>query len=1541
MEFNIDPYYDDFEQNALDNNYMRVLFKPGKAVQARELTQIQSILQNQIKQFGDHIFQDGSPVIGGNLTLDNKVKFLKLLESFGGTDIDIEEFDRKVIRNDAGTVQAKVLTTYFPPDGVPTLLVKYITGNEFADGETLRVAAATDAAQAQLVGSSANGSATVVSINEGVFYVDGFFVKVADQTAVVSAYSTTANVKIGLEISDDIVDSEIDTTLLDPAQSSFNYQAPGADRYQFNLSLSTRPLDTVVDEAQFFELMRVENGAITKQVKYPIYAELEKTLARRTFDESGDYTVRAFRASIQDASDANNYTISIEPGKAYVKGFEFETIGTLKITAPKPRGASDVKSLVDTDVDVSYGNFLYVTSLRGTSNGFINVASLEKVDIHAGYSSCIFTNETGPSANAFIYANTKIGTARVKNFSRYIPDLFNATVDSNGIYALHLSEIDIQPKILKVQSNSGNANTLNVTTLFCSNVNNFINVAVTVLPIRLDAVANVNVANVFANSYRVNANSGVTNVFTSPNVNVGSIIRVANEVKEVVSINTAGDYLIVNTAFEKTFVATNKDSNPLSVFVQSDYSQNVSGQSRTITSAGNTAGNVYFVLDRPFDNFGIADQNTVFQMNFSIDNAKSFVSGPVVANVLNTVANASMNVSSYSINRENYAVLEDKLRNALIFRLPSKYIRRSSLNNTDYNYNKFIPNRSNSSPGIFQLTSGSGIESYESIPWADSASAVQDNLIVIVRDNNGNTNYPNGSILQLSAANVTIGSPATSIVIDTGISDLQKVDILINVKQNDVEDKIRTKVFMSNTTFVGTTTNYTYPTTENGNTTVSLTNYGTVANINVGQGLIFLTDPTYNNVRPGDSISLFVPDIVKVRKVLQGNTTHLPDANNVTDITNRFFVDYGQRDDIYDHAKLVLKSGYDSPNGKLLVHVDFYQHIYASAANISFFSVDSYPLDQYESGSIPLYTSADGTVYNLRDCLDFRATRTLGDGGKSFIVPNIPSPDEVTELSFDYYLPRIDKLVLSKDKEFRIVQGKSSPQPLPPEDVDDAMTLYTIKLPPYVADVREIKTVYNENRRFTMKDISSIEKRLQKVEFFTSLNNVENLALADKTQYEDGTEKEKYGIVGENFRNFNIADYKNSDFRAALEGGFLIPPMNVNPVGFKRLGLTTTQTGRKTVTLQYTETPAIVQGLASNKAVSVQPFLFGQFNGTLLLSPETDYWVSEQLKPEVITVPERIIEHHTVIREIVTEPTPPATIINVVPSVNASSQVIDIPGSDPAPVSNSDVVVVTPPGPPPPVIPTQPVEPDREITCPAPWMMITLDNGYKIPAGDLKVGMFVRAHHEKTLDFGKYEVTHVKSIQDAKRIQITFDHVDFVCSLDHKFFMDGEWVRAGDLEVGDFVGLDPNRFEVLDISEFDSGEVIKITVDEAHTYICEDILSHNKLPDIRIPDPPNRPIRFEEDLWWGPTFRNMMGFGGSFDGTTWFPHSQSEVVEIPPPIESPNPLLSEPIILGSPIENLSSSLIVKPFDSIRGGGGYNDFSDSGLDLTGFSKFLGK
>lgn len=1301
MEFNIDPYYDDFEDNAKDNNYMRILFKPGRSVQARELTQIQSILQNQIKQFGDHVFQDGSPVIGGNLTLDNKARYINLLEIYDNQDIEIEEFDGRIIRNDSGGVQAKVLATYFPTDGTPSLIVKYLTGSEFNDGEVITIAGTNK--QAQITGSNSTGPATIVSINEGVFYVDGYFVQVSDQTVIASANNISPSVKIGLEINDDIVDSAIDTSLLDPAQGSFNYQAPGGDRYQFNLSLSTRPIDSIIDEAQFFELMRLENGIITKQVKYPIYSELEKTLARRTFDESGDYTVKPFRATIMDASDPNNYSITIEPGKAYVKGFEFETIGSVRLEVEKPRTSVDQKSIADIDIDTSSGNFLYVTSIvsPGQGNAFINVASFETVDIHCGTATQINVGLGGSTSNGFIYQNTKIGTARVRDFlrDRSSSDSVN---DSNGIYKIYLNDITILPKILNA-ANSGIAgwhtsNTINIATgQFMPRTNGlYSNVSLTILPIKLDVIQNV-YAN-FANAFTVNANNNAT---FAGKVAVGDIIRIGQQVKEVTSISTGN--VTVNSAFEYAFA--NSSSNPVFVFKQTPHTQNVTGQSRVISNSWWQSNYATLQLDRPFDNNGIPDSNTVIQLNFGIDDAECITGGVAVANSLLANINVAMNVSINSKLINGDVVVEDPTNKTFIYPLPANFVERTSINNADYSYDKIILDRTvSSTPGVFIIGSTfGGLSQDESIPWARTTSSIRNNLIVIVRDNGGSAT-PNGAILQLTTENVTTVTSG-QVTIDTGDTALLSVDIIIRVKLNDSEDYIRTKTYHSNNQYSITPFNYPTSSDDGWLQTVNMPGMGEVAKIDKSNGIIFLTNPTYNGVRTGDSISLFVPDVIKVNKVLLGSESNLPDADNFLDVTNYFKIDYGQRDDKYDHARLVLKQGYNSPFGKLLVHVDFYEHIASLTDNkLSFFGPASYSAEEYDQNKIPIYTSTSNTTFNLRDCLDFRPTRAIGDVQNQLNVPNLPNPDSTTELSFNYYLPRIDKLVLSKDKEFRVIKGKSAVIPSVPRDEDDAMTLYVMYLPPYVNDVRNIRLEYNENRRFTMKDISRLDKRIEKLEFFVSLNNVENLALSDKTLYEDNTEKEKYGIVGENFRTFNIADFSSEDFNCALnaDGGlsFLTPRTATQALLFKHKSSSNMKINKKTITLNYTETPAITQSVCTSKAVSVQPFLFGQFNGNLELTPETDFWTDSQLKPEIITVPERIIEHTTVIREKIIEKETPITIINVQPVINVETIIIREPYVEPSPVLPIVILPVEPPVKPQPIVKPEPVVPP--VSPPAP-----------------------------------------------------------------------------------------------------------------------------------------------------------------------------------------------------------------------------------------------
>ena len=105
---NVTPYYDDFDKAK---NFYRVLFRPGFPIQARELTQSQSILQNQIENMGTHLFKDGSMVIPGQIGYDLNVSAIMIQESFLGADVESyrSQITGKIITGLTSGVKAKVL----------------------------------------------------------------------------------------------------------------------------------------------------------------------------------------------------------------------------------------------------------------------------------------------------------------------------------------------------------------------------------------------------------------------------------------------------------------------------------------------------------------------------------------------------------------------------------------------------------------------------------------------------------------------------------------------------------------------------------------------------------------------------------------------------------------------------------------------------------------------------------------------------------------------------------------------------------------------------------------------------------------------------------------------------------------------------------------------------------------------------------------------------------------------------------------------------------------------------------------------------------------------------------------------------------------------------------------------------------------------------------------------------------------------------------------------------------------------------------------
>jgi hypothetical protein len=128
------PYWDDFDPSK---KFARVLFKPGYPVQARELTQLQTIIQKQIEQFGRHIFKEGSLVYGGQFNIDNTVPFVKInLLDHEANTVSPGAFIGTTILGRSSGIRAYVVNAgTFTVDEVDqnVLFIRYLSGTEYSN----------------------------------------------------------------------------------------------------------------------------------------------------------------------------------------------------------------------------------------------------------------------------------------------------------------------------------------------------------------------------------------------------------------------------------------------------------------------------------------------------------------------------------------------------------------------------------------------------------------------------------------------------------------------------------------------------------------------------------------------------------------------------------------------------------------------------------------------------------------------------------------------------------------------------------------------------------------------------------------------------------------------------------------------------------------------------------------------------------------------------------------------------------------------------------------------------------------------------------------------------------------------------------------------------------------------------------------------------------------------------------------------------------------------------------------------------------------
>jgi len=1276
---NISPYFDDFDSSK---QFYKVLFNPGRPVQARELTTLQSLLQNQVETFGSHIFKEGSMVIPGGVTFDSQFYAVKLNLTNFGVDISLylDKLVGKKIKGDSSGVTARVQYVQLVNSEIeyPTIYVKYLDSDNnfiestFLDGENLtcnedivygNTTISANTTFASLIDLNATAIGSSVSIDDGIYFIRGYFVKVNKETIILDYYNNTPSYRIGLKIEEQIVTYKEDSSLYDNAKGFTNYAAPGADRFKISTNLIKKELSDFND-TDFIELMRVGDGNIKKiQTKSSQYSLIRDYLAQRTYDESGDYSTDPFSITINNSlndrlgndglfldsektSQGNTPSpdlmcVKVSPGKAYVRGYDVQKTETTILDVEKPRDTQFQRI----NVPFEMGNLLRVNNVVGVAQHKQTIGLYDQ--LRSSTSSA-----TG----------NKIGEARVYTFkltdSKY--------VNSSTVWDLYLYDVQTYTEL---------------------NLNQSLSTAQ--LPISSFVKGKNSGASGYA-VYNGNGNTKITLRQTS-----GSFIRgeqlIINGV-ETTPRSISSIRVFNSSDIKSVFQSSNSGSGFPDAFVADAYLEKLTPKGFspfdkiTIETNGVVTGsgkNFAGISTGSIIRYQVSGLNLeTFNKVVSVDSTGTSMTVSGISTVTG-VFNGGLPTSSV---QTTFALGISNIRNQekgfLYSELPNKNISSINLEDSNLSLSYQITGES---------TDASGVLSFSDAQVLGISSSFFRSFDV----ENYSVHYSGGGIATVTSDQFSLSG---NIVTIRGL-DANESDIVVNssILKNGIKSKVKT---------------YNASKTVN----ISFSKYeesGSGISTSVNDGLTY---NEYYGLRVQDEeICLNHPDVVKIVAVyesldssdpildtIQFNATANVDVNAIIgeniigtngcvarvvtkpstntlgvvylnqnrfsryeivtfeesnlsteielitvgaykNITNNFILDGGQKEQYYDYSRLVRRRGAAEPSRKILVIFDYYT--VPSNEDGDLFTVLSYSEDRYEN-EIP---TIGGKTTRLTDVLDFRprvpiftptsataspfdfSSRSFGSEPTRILTPNGESL-----IGYDHYLGRIDKIYLDKFGNFILDKGISSTNPKESTRTGEIMEIATIILPPYLYSPSEAVLSITDNRRYTMRDIGKIDDRLTDLERVTSLSLLEVNTKSLQIQDADGLDRFKTGFFADDFRNTDLIDKNFSSIQVDPVDNLLRPVVVSNSlksqiapsvnISDENLDLSTNfdlidsnvKKSGQFVTLNYTEVDWIEQVIAT-KVENVNPFHVVEYVGTIGLSPEVDSWVRVIRLEESIT----------------------------------------------------------------------------------------------------------------------------------------------------------------------------------------------------------------------------------------------------------------------------------------------------------------------------------
>jgi hypothetical protein len=1270
---NISPYYDDFDASK---QFYKVLFNPGRPVQARELTTLQSILQNQVETFGSHIFKEGSMVIPGGITFDPEFYAVKVNTKNFGVDVTLylKELVGKKITGENSGVNAVVQYVQLQNNEVeyPTLYVKYLNSNndfeigQFLDSENItceeeivygNTTIDSGIPVASLINLNATSVGSSASISDGVYFIRGCFVNVGKETIILDYYSSSPSYRVGLKINEEIITAKNDDTLYDNAKGFTNFASPGADRFKISTNLIKKELDDL-DDTNFVELMRVGDGQIKKiQPKESQYAFIRDYLAKRTYDESGDYSVDPFSISIHDSlndrlgndglffdgektNQENAPTedlacFKLSPGKAYVRGYDISKSETTIIDVEKPR---KTETRFRVNVPFEMGNILRINNVSGVAQSKQTISLYNK-----------FKNSTtAPNGH-------KIGEARVYNFkvtdSKYSGpstrwDLFLYDVQTYTEILLNqsLSTTDL-PASSFVKGKSSGASGYAV---YSGNDSTTITLRQT--------------SGTFIRGEQLLIN-GVES-------NVRSVVKIkAFNTSDIKSVYQASDS---GSGFPYAFLA-NADLDRItpkgfSSFDKITISADDGFGNCSVTASGKSFLGISTDSVIRYQRPGLDDETFSRVSGVSLDGKTLTISElDSVAGIFTGQSPGAELQTAFSL---GVAKIRNEDRGFLYAELPNKNISSLDLSDSNLVVTKQITGES---------TDGSGVLSFTDSQLTGISSAFFSAFDVekySVHYSSGGIGTVTSDQFVLSDNNVTING------LDASQSDVVvNVSVIKNGVQSKVKTYTRSKTInvnyskyshsgsgISNTFNDGLTYNkyyglrvqdeeisLNYPDVSNilavyesyndQNPTIDTIQLSSTANVDdnaiIGENIIgengayarVVSKPSANTlgiVYLNQSRFSQYEDVVFEESNISTEVEQIT-IGSYKDITSNYILDEGQKDQYYDYSRLIRKKNIAEPSNRLMVIFDHYT--VPSNDDGDLFTVLSYPKNKYKDVS-----KIESKETRLTDILDFRprvpyfdastasaspfdfTSRTFGTDPKHLLTPNSSSL-----IGYDYYLGRIDRIYLDKFGNFIVDKGISSSNPKKPIRLDEVMEIATITLPPYLYDPSEALISLVDNRRYTMRDIGKIQERVENLERITSLSLLEVDTKTLQVRDGDGFDRFKSGFFVDDFKNNSFIDQQYSSIEVDQENNVLRPIVSRNALKSQiapksnttdeNLDLSTdfdlldpnVKKSDQFITLNYDQIGWIEQPIAT-RVENVNPFHVIQYIGTIDLQPSSDSW---------------------------------------------------------------------------------------------------------------------------------------------------------------------------------------------------------------------------------------------------------------------------------------------------------------------------------------------